>query len=601
MVHFKRKSQAPSFAIAGVVVPGIIIYMLFTTLFGFFFVFADEINREIAGAKDLVIDLNEGREQALKLHGRIPAAGSLAPGRPSVNAKTATIVGLVEIATVALGLSAAWAYHRPLARFFRESRRGEACPDRIAALARARIWNSPTAMAVATALPIVLVEGLRVSCLGLRKEDAIMLPIDVVMLALSTLFVYLWQRHRIQYYFLPRLFSEQELATALPRGHMLPVRRNFLIVVTLATFLPIMLVGLLVAPSVGTAGVFSGLSKDQVQLLFGAGGAPLPSISVQGLESHRSMMNLRELPVPLIRPFDTIRIVLGLTLGLTLVVVYVFLISRWTATDIAQPIEQLRANMARAEAGDLSAITPATSANEIGELAVGFNSMLKGIAERGRIKELFGQYLTKEISEAILDGRVDLGGARYEATVMFTDIRGFTAMSESLDPGEVFAFLNDYLGRMIEVIAARNGIIDKFLGDGILAVFGLPIPSSSHADDAFAAAMDMREALAALNGERRASGRGEIRIGIGMHSGEVIAGNVGSAKKLQYTVIGDTVNLASRIEGLNKDYGSYLLISGSTYAKLGEVSRAAPFERIESAPIRGKSEGVDLYRLMAGA
>jgi adenylate cyclase len=312
-----------------------------------------------------------------------------------------------------------------------------------------------------------------------------------------------------------------------------------------------------------------------------------------------SGLRLDDAPVPLIGTFDTLRIIVGLSLGLALVLVYVFFISRWTATDIARPIEVLRANMARAEAGDLGAFTPATSANEIGELTVGFNSMLRGIAERGRIKELFGQYLTKEISEAILEGRVNMNGAKYEATVAFTDIRGFTAMSERLEPEEVFAFLNDYLGRMIEVIAARNGIIDKFLGDGILAVFGLPVPSSTHADDAFAAAMDMRRALAELNAERVASGREGIRIGIGMHTGEVIAGNVGSAKKLQYTVIGDTVNLASRIEGLNRDFGSYLLLSGATYERLGEASRAAPFAKIEGASIRGKCGKVDLYRLMS--
>lgn len=112
--------------------------------------------------------------------------------------------------------------------------------------------------------------------------------------------------------------------------------------------------------------------------------------------------------------------------------------------------------MDRAREGDLEALTPALTTNELGDLTVGFNDMLRGIAERERIKGLFGQYLTREISEAILAGRVNLNGARYEATVMFTDIRGFTAMSERLSPEEVFAFLNDYLGRMIEVITARG-------------------------------------------------------------------------------------------------------------------------------------------------
>jgi class 3 adenylate cyclase len=588
------------FGVARVIVPGIVIYILFSTLFGFFFVFTDEMQRELAQTKEIVIDLNESHEAPLLLHdGVMGFPGGTSGPSLSARAKARLGVGLIEIGAVALGLCAALAYHRPLILYFRRKRRGEACTEEIVATAKARIWASPSVMAAATAVPIVAEVGIRFAIEGLGRAEAIMVPIEIVILALSTLFTYLWQRHRIQNRSIPLLFSPRELASALPGGHRLPVRRNFLVVVTLATILPISLVVLFVAPGVRTAGPLSSLSPDQRQLLFGAGGSSLPSISVQGLESHRaSGLSLSDIPVPLIGAFDTLRIVIGLSLGLSLVLVYVFFISRWTATDIARPIEVLRANMSRVEAGDLTAFTPATSANEIGELTVGFNSMLKGIAERGRIKELFGQYLTKEISEAILEGRVNMNGARYEASVMFTDIRGFTAMSERLEPEEVFAFLNDYLGRMIEVIVARGGIIDKFLGDGILAVFGLPVPSSTHADDAFAAAMDMRLALASLNEERAASGREKVRIGIGIHTGDVIAGNVGSEKKLQYTVIGDTVNLASRIEGLNKDFGSYLLISGATYGRLSEASLAAPLERISGALIRGKSDSVDLYRLM---
>jgi adenylate cyclase len=377
------------------------------------------------------------------------------------------------------------------------------------------------------------------------------------------------------------------------------VRENLTLVLTLATLLPVIVVALFIGTGISTVGTFSSLSSDQRALLFGEeGGASLPSIDFRGLpREHSGGLSLDDLPVPLIAPLDTLRIAAGLSLGLAIVLVYVFLIARWTSLDIVGPLEVLRANIDRAREGDLSALTPATTANEVGELTVGVNAMLKGIAERGRIKELFGQYLTKEISEAILDGRVKLEGARYEATVMFTDIRGFTAMSERLSPEEVFAFLNDYLGRMIDVIAARGGIIDKFLGDGILAVFGLPVATDSHAADAFGAAMDMRRALAEMNAERAAAGREKVRIGIGMHTGEVIAGNVGSAKKLQFTVIGDTVNLASRIEGLNKDYGSYLLVSGETHARLGDATRSERFERIAGAVVRGKSERVDLYRL----
>jgi class 3 adenylate cyclase len=579
-----------------VILPGILIYIAFSTLFGFFFVFSQEIQKEIKQAKSIVIDLDESHEKPLMIGGQ-PATASDLPSLGS-RAKEQITLALYEIATVFLGLCAAWIYHWPLILFFRSRRRGETPGVRVSQATKFRIWASPVVMASATAIPIVVAVSLQNVALGPGHSEAIMIPIEIAILALSTLFTYLWQRHRVQNRYLVYIFTREELASNMPRGHRLPVRKNFIVVMTIATILPVAVVVLFVGSGVKSIGKFSSLSDENRKLLFGSSVSPLPSFKVEGLpERHMGGIRLDDAQVPMIAPLDTIRIAIGLVFGLSIVLAYVFFITRWTSSDLAKPIEELRENMRRAEAGDLSATTPATAANELGELAVGFNLMLKGIAERGRIKELFGQYLTKEISEAILDGRVNLGGARYEATVMFTDIRGFTAMSERLSPEEVFAFLNDYLGRMIEVIAARGGIIDKFLGDGILAVFGLPVQSSTHADDAFSAALDMRKALAQMNADRAASGRASVKIGIGMHTGEVIAGNVGSAKKLQFTVIGDAVNLASRIEGLNKDYGSYLLLSKATYERLSPEARGSDFEELKSVEIRGKNERVDLYRL----
>jgi len=575
-----RPARSPVFGLARVMVPGALLYLVFATFFGFFFVVADEVKSELHRSKNIVIDLGSARGLDL-----------------AANAEARLASGLIEGGAFFLGLCAAWVYHAPLIRFFRAKRRGRTCPEALVRAAKARIWRSPNIVALATAVPFVVVGFIRAVSSRVLLE-AKMLPIEAAFLALSTLFTYLWQRHLVQDRFVPLLFTREELASNLPGGHGMKVRENLTLVVTLATLLPVIVVALFIGTGISTAGTFSSLSPDQRALLFGEGGASLPSIDVRGLpRAHSGGLKLDDLPVPLIAPFDTLRIAAGLSLGLAIVLVYVFLIAHWTSLDIVGPLEALRANIDRAREGDLSALTPATTANEVGELTVGVNAMLKGIAERGRIKELFGQYLTKEISEAILDGRVKLEGARYEATVMFTDIRGFTAMSERLSPEEVFAFLNDYLGRMIDVIAARGGIIDKFLGDGILAVFGLPVATDSHAADAFGAAMDMRRALAEMNAERAAAGREKVRIGIGMHTGEVIAGNVGSAKKLQFTVIGDTVNFASRIEGLNKDYGSYLLVSGETHARLGDATRSDRFERIAGAVVRGKSERVDLYRL----
>ncbi len=593
-------SAFPRFAVAGVVIPGIVIYVLFSTLFGFFFVFSEEIQKEIRQTRSIVIDFSESRVAPLTIGGQGPAV-AYGPTLAQ-RSKDRLAISLYDLAAMVLGLGAAGLYHRPLISYFRAKRRGQSPEERTIRSAKARIWASPAVLAAATAVPIVAELGVRVVTQGPGRGETAMLPIEVAVLALSTIFTYLWQRHRVQSRYLTCVFSPDELATSMPRGHSLPVRKNLLIVMTIATALPVAVVVLFLASGIKPIGTFASLSDDNRRLLFGDSSSSLPSLSLGGPEDrHAKGISLDEVQVPMIAPLDTIRIAIGLAIGLAVVLCYVFFITRWTSADLSKPIEELRANMRKAEAGDLDAMTPATASNELGELTIGFNAMLRGIAERGRIKELFGQYLSKEISEAILDGRVTLDGARYVATIMFTDIRGFTAMSERLEPEEVFAFLNDYLGRMIEVIAARGGFIDKFLGDGILAVFGLPVASETHADDAFAAAMDMRVALAGLNAERAASGRDPVRIGIGMHTGELIAGNVGSSKKLQFTVIGDTVNLASRLEGLNKDFGSFLLLTEATYSRLGPAAREAPLERLPAQEVRGKLEPVDLYRLAGGA
>jgi class 3 adenylate cyclase len=589
MKRAKSESPAPSFWILRVMIPGFLMFLVLSLFFGFFFVASSWIRRELQGAQGIVLDFSDRSEPHLRIVGQAAPLSLASAGREAF--------ADIGLAAVLLGMAGAYLYHLPLTRIFRRKRAGESIPEKVAAAARARIFYSPGVTALFTPALLAAMVVLRLSVNPTEAPTRWMLSVEAPILALSALFTYLWQRHRVQAVYLPHLFTREELASRFPGGHRSRVRGDIFRLVFLSTILPVVVVALFIGTGISVAGKVSSLSPDQRELLFGTA-SPGSRIRIEGLSPKESnLLKIGELSVPFVAPLDVARIVAGLGLGLAFILVYVYLIAHWTASDIVEPLELLRSNMGRAREGDLDALTPAVTANELGDLTVGFNDMLRGIAERERIKALFGQYLTKEISEAILDGRVNLDGARYEATVMFTDIRGFTAMSERMSPEEVFAFLNGYLGRMIEVIAARGGIIDKFLGDGILAVFGIPVPSSHHAADAFAAALDMRSQLAEMNTERAALGLSPVEIGIGMHTGAVIAGNVGSARKLQFTVIGDAVNLASRIEDLNKRYGSYLLISGATHALLGEAGEESRFEHIRGAVIRGKSEKVDLYRL----
>jgi hypothetical protein len=195
MIAQEKQQRPPVFGVVRVIIPGLMIYILFSTLFGFFFVFSTEIERELGQTKSIVIDLSEKRE--LPLHMSVDSKGSLVP---SLRARAAERlgIGLVEVGAVCLGLLAAWIYHRPLVRYFGSRRRGEDCAETIIAAARARVWRSPPAMALAAAIPIFAELVMRLILVGTSHAENLMFPIELAVLALSTLFTYLWQRHRIQ-------------------------------------------------------------------------------------------------------------------------------------------------------------------------------------------------------------------------------------------------------------------------------------------------------------------------------------------------------------------------------------------------------------------
>jgi adenylate cyclase len=226
-------------------------------------------------------------------------------------------------------------------------------------------------------------------------------------------------------------------------------------------------------------------------------------------------------------------------------------------------------------------------------------------SERARkeLKNIFGKYVSGAVLAEILNNpsKVKLGGEEREATILFSDVRGFTTFSESMTPTELVTFLNRYLSRMTNVIIANKGVIDKYIGDAIMAFWGAPLPSTIHARESIVAATEMSDALNILNEENKNLGIQEVHIGIGLHTGPVVAGNMGSEHRFDYTVMGDTVNLSSRLEGLTKNYGIRIMASEETVKSCDQAkleSEGISFREIDQVLVKGKHKPTRIFEVI---
>lgn len=266
--------------------------------------------------------------------------------------------------------------------------------------------------------------------------------------------------------------------------------------------------------------------------------------------------------------------------------------------SITAPLAELVRKMELVADGDFSVRTSVLSDDELGRIKGHFNEMVEGLAQRERIKDTFGKFLSVEVARRLIaDGDIELGGEDIEATILFSDIRGFTTLSEAMSAKAVVGFLNAYFGHITEPIMGHGGFINKFIGDAVMGVFAPQFGSDMHVDDALKAALGMRAKLAEFN----ATGfmPEPVSFGVGIHTGPLVAGNVGTEKRMEYTLIGDTVNIASRIEGENKALGSTILISGDAYDRLSPGLRSrTSFEKHDDIRIRGKKKTLTLYRVL---
>jgi adenylate cyclase len=265
------------------------------------------------------------------------------------------------------------------------------------------------------------------------------------------------------------------------------------------------------------------------------------------------------------------------------------------ATVLSRPVMRLAEGTRAVADGNFEVRLPVTSGDEIGALTASFNQMAKSLHEKEMIKRAFTRYVARQVVDEILKDpeKLALKEERRDVTVLFCDMRGFTPLAERLSPEEVVGVLNDFYTLMVDTTAKNDGIVDKFLGDGVMAVFGAPIVHEDHALRAVRTAIAMQAGVAELARRRAREGRDPIAVGIGVSAGEAVAGTVGTEDRMEYTVIGDSVNLAARLESNAKP--GQILISQRTHQMVAGLVNARPLGAIR---VKGKEEQVEVYEVL---
>lgn len=277
--------------------------------------------------------------------------------------------------------------------------------------------------------------------------------------------------------------------------------------------------------------------------------------------------------------------VIMLVLG-GVVLVFGQLVTVLNARSVVAPIRSVRAALRRVDEGDLDVEVPVYDGTQLGQLQAGFNQMVHGLRERERIRDLFGRHVGHEVAEAAVVEETELGGETRTVSVLFTDLIGSTTMATDASPVQVVEVLNRFCAVVIEEVDRRRGLVNKFMGDAVLAIFGAPV----HHDDHAGAALEAARAIAARLDEEVS----ECDAGVGVATGEVVAGNVGAEDRFEYTVIGDAVNQAARITELAKEERGRVLAAETTVMHANDEEKARWEERT-SVTLRGRGEDTRLF------
>jgi adenylate cyclase len=357
-----------------------------------------------------------------------------------------------------------------------------------------------------------------------------------------------------------------------------------------------------------TAQVLQG--QDAASLILDRSAAGAPYSEILGPWEVRNgedlgVMGTALAQTALSRPTQATQLQVFLVVAITFL--FVVALGLYIADQITRPLSRIVRASQEVARGNFEVKVEARGDDETAVLAHSFNYMVSGLQEGFIYRDLLGRTVSPEVREELREvfasGNLRLEGQAAIATVLMSDIRGFTTLSEKAEPSAILNWLNEYFGELVPVITAQGGVVDKFEGDAILAFFGIlprPLPAEESAYQACRAAVEMLRVVQRLNRRRAARGEPPLVTGIGLNTGAVTAGGLGTADRLNYTIIGDAVNTTQRLEGFTREFGeSGALISQSTYEALGERAAEFRLEPLGAHTFKGKSEAVAIYRLWA--
>ena len=497
-------------------------------------------------------------------------------------------------------------FNLPFKRYFSKKRNNKKINDKLYSFCRKFLLKSPVINASILGLAYLIAHIYMLTIMfgensfSNELEESLfthLFYISFTASVLALLFVYFWEKHRVHIRYIEHIFSSEDLRKRIFNIKVGRIRNRMFLSSAMTTLLPLTIVMFYLFLSVTYLGdiEYSEYSDVEKQILFG------DYEMVKDL--FASADNIINIPgwVFYINVINSFFMFLGIYSSIFIAFIYIMFLVKWTTQDIVHPVKELLENMRKTGQGELDNFGLVRTNDEIGELTEGYNDMTKQIGEHinniSQMTDAYSRFVPRQFldylgKETFVD--IKLGDqVEKDMSVMFSDIRAFTEISEQMTPKEIFDYLNYYLGYMEPVIRNNNGFIDKYIGDSIMALF------SDNPEDAINAAIEMRIKLSQFNQVMDQFNKPTINSGIGIHSGSLILGVVGGEGRMDGTVISDAVNLAARLEGLTKLYGSSIIISQDTLIKLNNPSQYN-YRFLDIVKVKGKSEAVYIFEIIDG-